>query len=247
MMRPVMRCWAMVLIAVPLFGRAAEPERLVLQRLPCARDAGALDHGMRQWAWEAMKRTSLLVSMETAAVDPERPELFQSPFAIWACRGAVTLPSEAAAANLRRFLVMGGFLLADDESAGDDPAFEESLRQALDRILPGRALEPVSPDHVLFRSFFLLRGTFGRRAARQLFGIELNGRLSVLVSRADLLGAVARDHFGNWEAICEPEGEDQRERTFRLLVNILQYATCLDYKDDRVHLPFILRRRKVLP
>ena len=27
-------------------------------------------------------------------------------------------------------------------------------------------------------------------------------------------------------------------------VNLAMYATCLDYKDDQVHLPFILKRRR---
>ncbi|NMB77004.1 MAG: DUF4159 domain-containing protein [Myxococcales bacterium] len=228
-------------------ARASEPERIVLGRLPCADGQSPRDHGVRQWAWEAMKRTSLQVDLEPVTADPAGPDLFRTPFLFWSCRGAVAPLGEEAVANLRRFLVMGGFLLADDPSAGDDPVFMDSLRQTLRRVLPGREVEPVPPGHVLFRSFFLARGTFGRRAGSELGGIVLSGRLAVVVSGQDLLGAVARDHFGNFEHICEPEGEDQRERSFRLLINVLEYALCLDYKDDRVHLPFILRRRKVMP
>ena len=37
-------------------------------------------------------------------------------------------------------------------------------------------------------------------------------------------------------------GGDQREMAFRLGVNIVMYALCLDYKTDQVHLPSIMER-----
>ena len=38
-----------------------------------------------------------------------------------------------------------------------------------------------------------------------------------------------------------PGGEPQRELAFRLGINLCMYALCLDYKDDAVHLPLILK------
>jgi hypothetical protein len=32
--------------------------------------------------------------------------------------------------------------------------------------------------------------------------------------------------------------------SLRLGLNIVMYALCLDYKEDQVHVPFILKRRK---
>ena len=46
-----------------------------------------------------------------------------------------------------------------------------------------------------------------------------------------------------WEYPCTPGGEAQRETAIRIGVNVAMYALCTDYKDDAVHLPFILRRR----
>ena len=63
----------------------------------------------------------------------------------------------------------------------------------------------------------------------------------MVYSQNDLLGAWARDDLGMWEYEVEPR---QRENTFRFGVNLVMYAMCLDYKDDQVHLPFILKRRK---
>ena len=71
----------------------------------------------------------------------------------------------------------------------------------------------------------------------------LDGRLAVVYSQNDLGGAWARAELGDWEYDCTPGGEPQRETAFRLGVNLAMYALCTDYKDDAVHLPFILRRR----
>jgi hypothetical protein len=72
----------------------------------------------------------------------------------------------------------------------------------------------------------------------------LQGRLSVVLSLNDLQGAWARDSFGAWEFDVVPGGESQRERAFRLGINIAMYALCVDYKDDQVHIPFIMKRRR---
>ena len=68
-------------------------------------------------------------------------------------------------------------------------------------------------------------------------------RLAVILSLNDLAGAVARDEFGEWEYDVGPGGEGAREMTFRLGLNVVMYALCLDYKEDQVHIPFILQRR----
>ena len=41
-----------------------------------------------------------------------------------------------------------------------------------------------------------------------------------------------------------PGGERQREMAFRLGINLMMYAMCLDYKEDQVHIPFILKKRR---
>ncbi len=112
-------------------------------------------------------------------------------------------------------------------------------------ILPAGRLVKVPRDHVLYKSFYLLDGPVGRLAATpDLEAIELGGRLAVLVSGNDLVGAYAKDSLGSWEMEVSPGGELQREKAIRLGVNIAMYAMCLDYKEDQVHIPFILQRRR---
>jgi hypothetical protein len=101
-------------------------------------------------------------------------------------------------------------------------------------------------DHVVYKSFYLLDGPAGRVAATpDLEAIELGGRLAVIASGNDLLGALARDSFGTWEMEVTPGGEAQREKAIRLGVNLAMYAMCLDYKEDQVHIPFIMKRRRI--
>ena len=61
----------------------------------------------------------------------------------------------------------------------------------------------------------------------------------------DLLGALARSPGGVQSLSVTPGGEAQRERAVRLAVNIAMYVLCSNYKDDQVHAPFLMRRRRV--
>ena len=41
-----------------------------------------------------------------------------------------------------------------------------------------------------------------------------------------------------------PGGDTQREEAFRLGVNLVMYALCLDYKTEQAHIDYILRTRR---
>ena len=99
--------------------------------------------------------------------------------------------------------------------------------------------------HVVFKTFFLL--DIGARAVSQQAGARrrlVNQRAAVIYSQNDVLGALSRDESGTWEFEPSPGGARQRELATRLAVNIAMYALCLDYKDDAVHLPVIMNRRR---
>ncbi len=58
-------------------------------------------------------------------------------------------------------------------------------------------------------------------------------------------GAWSEDEFGKWEFGVIPGGEAQRERAFRLGINMILYALTGNYKKDQVHTPFIKRRQLI--
>ncbi|GAC1342550.1 MAG: hypothetical protein NVSMB23_15390 [Myxococcales bacterium] len=197
-------------------------------------------------AWEVAKRTSIDTTPAVARLGPADPELFRHPFAVLASDQAVPALGEAEVAALRRYLSYGGLLLLDDATGARNSACAASFREILGRVLPGARFATVRRDHVVYKSFYLLDGPAGRVAATpDLEAIELGGRLAVVASGNDLLGALARDSFGAWEMEVTPGGETQREKAIRLGVNLAMYAMCLDYKEDQVHIPFILKRRRI--
>jgi hypothetical protein len=203
---------------------------------------------LRRWLWEAGKRTSINVARDGVVValedgTPEGRELFWQPLLVLSGEGALPAFSSSARARLDRHLRFGGMLFVDVPSASDP--FHAGVKRELAALLPSAPLRPLDADHVIYKSFYLLDRAYGRLSDdKHLYGIELAGRVAVVVSTNDLLGALERDRFGTWRFDCEPDGETQREMSFRLATNILMYATCLDYKADQVHIPFIMKKKR---
>ena len=197
----------------------------------------------RRLAWEVRKRTSIETRLEPTRVRLDDPSIFETPFLYWSGDAAFDPLSETEIAGLRRFLGFGGFILADD-AALEEGGFDASLRRELARAMPSAPLSRIHNGHTIYRSFYLLSRPEGRIAGPDhLEGITLGDRVALVYSRHDLGGAWARDNLGTYEHSVTPGGEAQRERAIRLGVNIIMYALCLDYKDDQVHAPFIMRRR----
>jgi hypothetical protein len=238
-----------ILLAIPglILSRRAlafgDTSKLVFAQL---RHGGRWDprpHALRRLAFEIMDRTSIEAAPQTHPLDADDPQIFHYPFLYLACEGALPAFSERQVTTLRRHLSYGGFLLVD--AADGSEAFDRSLRQELERVFPASPMQRIPQAHVLYKTFYLIDHAGGRQiVAPYLEGTTIQGRLAVVYSRNDLGGAWARDDRGDWEYEVVPGGENQRETAFRLGVNLAMYATCLDYKDDQVHLPFILKRRR---
>ncbi len=200
---------------------------------------------LRRLLQEVDKRTSIEVDTDIPVVSGRRDEIFDYPFLYMAGdRGFDPLEDDVIDA-LRTYLLAGGFLFVDSAEGLTEGPFLESARRELARIFPDRELVTISRDHTLHESFYLIDRPVGRVDITGNFeAIADGGRLAVVVNGNDLLGALARDTFGNWEYDVSPGGERQRELAFRLAINIVMYALTIDYKADQVHIPFILRRRR---
>ncbi|MDP6943073.1 MAG: DUF4159 domain-containing protein, partial [Myxococcota bacterium] len=94
-------------------------------------------------------------------------------------------------------------------------------------------------------SFYRLDYAAGR-VIRQpyLEGMSVGRRLGVVLSHNDVFGAFTQSAQGRFVETPSPGGENQREMAFRFGVNAVMYALCLHYKDDQVHLDYLLHRRK---
>lgn len=217
--------------------------RLHLPDLPNPRPSA-----LRRLAWELERRTSLLTVPDPLELRPGDAELFRYPFLVLSGDRPFALPGDAEIARLRRYITFGGFLLVDSAEGRAGGGFDEAARRLLARLLPGDLPKRVADDHVIWKSFYVLRSPAGRiLAAPYVEAVERDRRLAVIYTQNDLLGALARDGFGRWEHDVIPGGEAQRELAFRFAVNSVMYALCLDYKTEQAHIDFILRTRRFRP
>lgn len=198
-------------------------------------------------AEELRFRTSVDVEDGETSMALDDPRLSRTPFAILAGDSAFTL-REAERERLKRWVELGGFLLVDTGggAGGAAEGFERAVKRELAALFPGDEPKRVSPEHVLFRSFYRLDYPAGRALRRPYVeGLLLGSRYGVVLMPNDLLGAFARDPAGNrFLHVPEPGGENQREMAIRFGVNVVMYALCLHYKDDQVHLDYLLHNRK---
>jgi hypothetical protein len=201
--------------------------------------------GARVLASEIRYRTSIDVADEPVLLRATDPRFPTQALAILAGSSSFSLsPAERDA--LSRWISLGGFLWVDN--GGPDvhsASFDRSVRRELGAMFPGRDLERVSADHVLYRSFYRLDYPAGRAIHRPYVeGLTLGPRLGVVLHHNDLLGALERPPGGSWVSRPEPGGESQREMAIRFGVNATMYGLCQHYKDDQVHLDYLLHRRK---
>ena len=214
--------------------------RLAIPGLPDPRPTA-----LRRLAWEIVRRTSVVTASDPVEVRLNDPNLFRHPFLVLSGDRRFPLPPEADVARLRRHITYGGFLLIDYAEGRAGGGFDESVRRLLAQTLPGELPIRIPDAHVLWKSFYVLRGAPGRIiAAPHLEGVERDRRLAVVYTQNDLGGALARDGFGRWEHEVIPGGDDQREEAFRLGINLVMYALCLDYKTEQAHIDYILRTRR---
>ncbi len=220
-------------------------DKLAIAQIQYAGNWNPRPTATRRLLWEIEKRTS--IETLPAPIDvrlSDEAALRRYPLLLLSGDAAFAPPDEADVARLRRHLQAGGMLVIDSADPKPDSGFDQSVRALVKRLFPKEPLGKISPEHVLYKSFYLLRTPVGRVAqVPYLEGVEHDGRLVVVYSQNDLAGAWARDNFGQWEHEVYPGGDQQRELAFRLGINLAMYALCLDYKSDQVHVPFILRRR----
>lgn len=196
------------------------------------------------FVYEVRRRTSIDAAPVPLALRVTSGAFARHPLAVLSGDDVFRF-SEIERKALARWISLGGFLWIDN--AGRKTAsktFDDSVRKELTAMFPTRKLARVSPEHVIFRSFYRLDYPAGRAIRKPYVeGLTIGRRLAVVVSHNDMFGAFARNNSG-YMYTPTPGGADQRETTIRFGVNLLMYALCLHYKDDQVHLNYFLHKRK---
>ncbi len=212
------------------------------------------------------QRTALEAG-EPIGLDIAHDELAFYPLIYWPIVPGAARPSEEALKRIDTYMKDGGTVLFDTRDAvvappgpgGEtrSPGMLE-LRKILSSLdIP--ELEPVPRDHVLTKTFYLLRDFPGRFDTGQLWVEALpaesedeeaegrparggDGVSSIIITSNDLAGAWATRSDGQ-PMLPMVEGEPrQRELAFRAGVNIVMYTLTGNYKADQVHVPALLER-----
>jgi hypothetical protein len=202
---------------------------------------------------------------EPMGIDPARDELAFFPVIYWPISPSAPKPTQAALDKIDAYMKRGGTVLFDTRDAIDAPPGPDGANQtpsmvALRSILASLdvpELEPVPPDHVLTKTFYLLRDFPGRFTDGKLWVEALpaetaetadrpvragDGVSSILITSNDFAGAWAMRQDGQAMLPLVPGEPRQRELAFRAGVNIVMYTLTGNYKADQVHIPALLER-----
>ncbi len=180
------------------------------------------------------------------AIDPARDELSFFPLIYWPITEDTPVIGPEAADRLNGFLKRGGTILFDTRARGGT-GFGGGRLAEIAAGLDIPALRVIPADHVLSRSYYLLREFPGRWTGGRLW-VERRARRvndgvsSVIVGSHDWAGAWAMDGDRRPLYPVVPGGARQREMAFRFGINLLMYVLTGNYKTDQVHLPAIMER-----
>ncbi len=165
---------------------------------------------------EFKRRTGIRVASSERIVGPGDADLYTCPFLYMTGHGNVRLSGQEIS-NLRRHLLQGGFLYADDNYGLD-----KSFRRMAAELFPERELVIVPLDHPIYHCFYRLDGPpkihehDGRPPAG--LGIFDGDRLMVFYTVESDIG----DGLEDPEVHGDPPGK--REQAVRMAVNVLYYA-----------------------
>ncbi len=199
--------------------------------------------GLDSLATVLYRRTSV-EPQGVVGLDIERDTLVFFPFIYWPIANTPHELSPKALQNVQSYLDHGGTILFDtrdgnsSEGAMDlvQSSAAKNLRSTISALsIP--ALQPITRDHVLGKSFYLLDNFTGRYTTGT-FWVEQRSLEGGEEVSSVLIGS--NDWAGEWAN--EGNRTRQHEMAMRFGVNVVMYALTGNYKADQVHLPYILER-----
>jgi hypothetical protein len=213
-------------------------------------DAGtaALDAARRgapaRWSFELVRRTSAPAKLVTGRVRADDPKLMTEPFVLWAGQGPTRPLSDPELRGLERYLKLGGMVVVDDADP-ERGEFGQAARREFSRVVPESPAVRLEDAHVIYKTYYIVDRPVGRVLGQpHVDAVVRSKSAQVIFLGHDLLGALARTPSDAWAYEVGPGGPRQRELAIRLAVNLSMYLLCSDYKDDQVHAPWLMRRRR---
>ena len=212
------------------------------------------------------QRTALEAG-DPVGVDPAKDELAFFPLIYWPIVPGAPKPPQDALNKIDAYMKQGGTVIFDTRDAietgpADNGAAQTPGMQTLRDLLSSLdvpELEPVPHEHVLTKTFYLLRDFPGRFNTGQTWVEALpreeddeaaasrparggDGVSPIIITSNDLAGAWAIRPDGQPMLPLTPGEPRQREFAFRAGVNIVMYTLTGNYKADLVHAPALIER-----
>ena len=216
------------------------------------------DIRLDQVSQAGLKGLSRVIARRTS-IEPESPRgldiskdnLLPYPLIYWPVREEEqALPPETAA-KVSAYLKSGGLIVFDTRDADREAlrlgAPHPGLVNLLDKVdVP--VLEKPSKDHVLYKSFYLLKQFAGRFSSNNVWiaakteDNKLDGISGLLIGPNDWASAWALSDDGMPVVSLGHENFQQYEDAHRFGVNLAMYVLTGNYKADQVHAPELLKR-----
>ena len=186
-------------------------------------------YGLRNWC-----RSSLGISDDPVTVPPADKEIFKYPF-VYAVEPGMMELSEEDAANMREYLMRGGFLMLDDFWGEYEWA---NMEREIKKVFPGRNFVELPLDHPIYHCVFEIKskgqvpgirywerggGTSERSDSREVHHRAIfddQGRMMVIATHNT-------DNGDGWEREGENDWffhEFSEKRAFPLGINIIFWA-----------------------
>ena len=161
-------------------------------------------------------RTGIQTAEEEKVIDLTDPELSLYPFLYMTGHGNIKLGREEHE-RLRKYLLEGGFLYADDNYGMDN-----SFRRMVVELFPERELVTLPLDHEIYRCYYELEGPPKIHEhdgnPPEGLGVFDAGRLMLFYTYESDIG----DGLEDLDVHGDPPGK--REQAIRMAVNVLFYA-----------------------
>ncbi len=163
------------------------------------------------------ERTSIRLAPTPAVVEPGSERLFDYPLVFATGHGTIAF-SARERANLRRYLLAGGFLHVDDNYGLD-----ESFRGEVKRLFPDRGLVELPFSHAIYHCLYVFPRGLPKihehhGGPPHAYGVLDRGRVVLLYS-------YNTDLNDGWEdAEVHHDAPARREAALRMGINLVVYA-----------------------
>ncbi len=165
-------------------------------------------------AKEINRRTTLKVAESQAVVSLDQPEIFEYPFLFMTGHGNIVLSDEEVR-NLRKYLIQGGFLYADD-----DYGMDKAFRREMKKVFPDLEWVELGPDHPIFHTVYDLQQLPKIHehypGPPHMYALIYNGRIVVLYTY--------NTNISDGWTPRHKDPPEKREQAFQMGVNIVVYA-----------------------